>query len=227
MFNNFFKTFINFINFPKRRRLKKQAERNERAEQEMRALLTYSLSRREGDEKADDTVFSIDEKNSYRHYSPTKTDKHDLKKMVVDVDLKYLDGFFAKDGSYPRISWWIRGAKNNSNHAVGGLAFPWHSEILINVRFNSKEASKAIVELLVYHELIHIYLHRIGKNSGHTREFYAIEGRYKDFTKAKDLKNKYYKSHVIGVPLSEVQYKKTKRVYTAKRFEVSVDKRAS
>lgn len=171
-------------------------------------------------EKTDDAILDLSEvDNAYLHFTAKSFHAHDLKKLVKEVDEEYFEKFFGNNGILPRISWWWRGAKRNSSHAIGGLAFCCHNEILINVRFNTKKASRDIVKLLVYHEMLHLKLYAEQIPFGHTREFYSREEKFKDYSKYKKEKNDFYETNVIAKPLSELRFKKPKTVYDSTRFK--------
>lgn len=171
--------------------------------------------------RADDAITTLDSKNDYSHFTAKSTHTHNLKKMVLELDEEYFDYFFSSNSCVPRISWWWRGAKSNSKDTIGGLAFVDYNEILVNVRFNSKNISRDSVKLLVYHEMLHIKLYMEGRPFGHTREFNRREREFKGFaTHDKDMEL-FFSKHIIGKPLGSTNFKKPKTIYTSKRFKLS------
>lgn len=172
----------------------------------------------EQDVKADDVILDFDHSNLYYHFGSKRTDVHYLKEIVENVNRLYFDGYFTKE-NMPRISWWWRGAKFCSQSVIAGLAFCNHNEILINIRFKSKNSSKEIVELLVYHEMLHIYLYQIGKPFGHNRNFYNLESKFKNYLRVNKQLNAYM-LNISGTPLGTLKFKSPKRMFTYKRFKV-------
>lgn len=159
-------------------------------------LEALSRMKFEGDEIADDC--KLNSSNKYKHFKPLAKNSHNLKKMLQDVDAKYLNSFFTENGTLPDIYWWWRGAKAEAHSAIGGLACLNEQVILINFRFNTPEAPAHALELLVYHELLHFALFHAGAPHGHTPAFHALEANFKGFKKSNKDLNGFFHSHVIG-----------------------------
>lgn len=161
-------------------------------------------------------------KNDYKHYSSNAN--FNLKKMLQQIDSDYFDSYFYEKNILPRVHWWIRGAKYNAKSTIGGMAFLNENTILINFRFNSSTCKEDVIKLLLYHELLHIALWRAGLNPNHTSLFLDLESKFKNFEQVEKQSNHFYKHHVTGKPMGELNRRLPKKVRKIKKSKISLFK---
>ncbi|AOP34046.1 hypothetical protein A0128_09445 [Leptospira tipperaryensis] len=141
--------------------------------------------------------------NFYEIHSKQKLERSKRKKRIESSDSKNAilkemlhrinETYLGVDLSDIEIYW----GKGNSKTRLGHFD-PSHKMIVINPILGRQIVPVFVLEYIVFHELLHVYLpatRKNGKNVIHGKEFRALERKYPDYLRANQwLKSKYHQS---------------------------------
>ncbi|PJZ55007.1 SprT-like domain-containing protein [Leptospira adleri] len=107
---------------------------------------------------------------------------HRINQTYLGIDLSGIDIFWGKGSSKTRL----------------GHFDPSHRMIVINPILGRQVVPAFVLEYIVFHELLHVYIpatRKNGKNIIHGKEFRSLERKYPDYLRANQwLKSKYHQS---------------------------------
>ncbi|MBM9501742.1 M48 family metallopeptidase [Leptospira sp. 201903071] len=148
---------------------------------------------------------SIEEKiqSFYELHSKQKSEKNKRKKRIESSDSKNAilkdilsrinETYLGIDLSDIEIYW----GKGSSKTRLGHFD-PSHKMIVINPILGKEVVPTFVLEYIVFHELLHVYIpatRKNGKNVIHGKEFRSLEKKYPDYLRANQwLKSKYHQS---------------------------------